>query len=290
MGAGPPVFSDHTLQIIRSALEEDIGSGDYTTLWSVPEDHTSRARIISRAGGVIAGIPVLAYLLDRFNPAPVMESAVPDGQTVSAGQVVAEIRGKTHAVLMLERTMLNFLQRLSGVATLTSRFVDQVEGSGVKILDTRKTSPGLRELDKYAVAVGGGSNHRSGLYDYVLLKENHITAAGGITKAVAAVKKANDLDLPVEVEVRTLDELTEALEAEVSRIMLDNMTVEQMKIAVEMIRGYKSGPIPEIEASGDVNLRNVAEIAGTGVDFISVGAITHSSGILNFTMLIKPED
>ena len=290
MGAGPTVFSDHTLQIIRSALEEDIGSGDYTTLWSVPEDHHSRARIISRAGGVIAGIPVVTYLLDQFNPAPELVSAVPDGQAVTAGQVVAELVGRTRALLMLERTMLNFLQRLSGVATLTSRFVDQVEGSGVKILDTRKTMPGLRELDKYAVAVGGGSNHRSGLYDYVLLKENHITAAGGITKAVAAVKEANDLDLPVEVEVRTLDELTEALEAEVSRIMLDNMTVEQMKIAVEMIRGYKSGPIPEIEASGDVNLRNVAEIAGTGVDFISVGAITHSSGILNFTMLIKPED
>jgi len=289
LSSGPIVFSDHTLQIIRSALEEDIGSGDYTTLWSVPEDHRSKAQVISRAGGVIAGMPVLSYLVEQFNPAPVLESAVPDGQHVSAGQVVAELSGKTRAILMLERTMLNFLQRLSGVATLTRRFVDQIEGTGVKILDTRKTTPALRELDKYAVAVGGGMNHRYGLYDYVLLKENHIAASGSITRAVEAVRAANDRGLPVEVEVRTLDEVTEALESGVSRIMLDNMTIEQMKMAVEMIRGFKGGPIPEIEASGDVNLRTIAEIAGTGVDFISVGALTHSAGILNLTMLIKPE-
>ena len=289
MGEDRPVFSDYTLGIMRSALEEDIGSGDYTTLWSVPESHTSRALVISRAGGVIAGMPVINYLLENFNPAPVLESAVPEGQAVTAGQVVAELRGQTRTILMLERTMLNFLQRLSGVATLTRRFVEQIEGTGAKILDTRKTTPGLRELEKYAVTVGGGRNHRRGLYDYVLLKENHITAAGSISKAVAAVRETNDHRLPVEVEVRTLDDVTEALEAGVSRIMLDNMTIEQMKIAVEMIRGYKQGPIPEIEASGDVNLRTVAEIAGTGVDFISVGAITHSSGILNLTMLIKPE-
>jgi len=289
LGEDRPVFSDYTLGIMRSALEEDIGSGDYTTLWSVPESHTSRALVISRAGGVIAGMPVINYLLENFNPAPVLESAVPEGQAVTAGQVVAELRGQTRTILMLERTMLNFLQRLSGVATLTRRFVEQIEGTGAKILDTRKTTPGLRELEKYAVTVGGGRNHRRGLYDYVLLKENHITAAGSISKAVAAVRETNDHRLPVEVEVRTLDDVTEALEAGVSRIMLDNMTIEQMKIAVEMIRGYKRGPIPEIEASGDVNLRTVAEIAGTGVDFISVGAITHSSGILNLTMLIKPE-
>ena len=289
MGADRPVFSDYTLRIIRSALEEDIGSGDYTTLWSVPESHTSRALVISRAGGVIAGMPVICYMLENFNPAPVLESAVPEGQAVTAGQVVAELRGQTRTILMLERTMLNFLQRLSGVATLTRRFVEQIEGTGTKILDTRKTTPGLRELEKYAVTVGGGWNHRRGLYDYVLLKENHITAAGSISKAVAAVRETNDRSLPVEVEVRTLDDVAEALEAGVSRIMLDNMTIEQIKIAMEMIRGYKQGPIPEIEASGDVNLRTVAEIAGTGVDFISVGAITHSSGILNLTMLIKPE-
>ncbi|MFC1613779.1 carboxylating nicotinate-nucleotide diphosphorylase [Gemmatimonadota bacterium] len=290
MSAGSPVFNDYTLLILRAALEEDIGSGDYSTMWSVPKDKRSRGQIIARAGGVIAGIPVARYLLEQFNPCPVLESAVPDGQIVTAGQVVVEFSGLTHAILMLERTILNYLQRLSGVATLTRRFVDQIEGSGVKILDTRKTTPGLRELEKYAVVVGGGSNHRYGLYDYVLLKENHIMAAGGITKAVESVRSANDRGLPVEVEVNTLDEVNEALEAGVSRIMLDNMTIEQMKIAVETIRSYKDGPIPEIEASGDVNLRTVAEIAGTGVDFISVGALTHSSGILNLTMLIKPEE
>ncbi|MBN2288350.1 MAG: carboxylating nicotinate-nucleotide diphosphorylase [Candidatus Glassbacteria bacterium] len=275
---------------MRSALEEDVGSGDYSTLWSVPESHNSRGQVISRAGGLIAGIPVVRCLLEQFDPAPELVSAVPDGQAVTAGQVVAELTGRTRAILMVERTMLNFLQRLSGVATLARRFVDQIEGTGVKILDTRKTTPGMRELDKYAVKVGGGSNHRYGLYDYVLLKENHITAAGGITEAMQAVRSANDKGLPVEVEVSTLNDVDEALKAGVSRIMLDNMTIEQMKIAVEMIRGYRGGPIPEIEASGDVNLRTVAEIAGTGVDFISVGALTHSAGILNLTMLIKPEN
>jgi nicotinate-nucleotide pyrophosphorylase (carboxylating) len=183
--------------------------------------------------------------------------------------------------------MLNFLQRLSGIATLTRRFVEAVEGSGVEILDTRKTTPGLREMEKYAVRVGGGKNHRFGLYDYVLLKENHISAAGGIRQAVAAVKKSNDLNLPVEVETCTLDEVREACQAGVSRIMLDNMTIEQMRLAVYLVRSQKEGPIPEIEASGDINLRSVAEVAATGVDFISVGAVTHSAGILNLTMLIE---
>ncbi|MEA2063958.1 MAG: carboxylating nicotinate-nucleotide diphosphorylase [Gemmatimonadota bacterium] len=317
MTVDDPVLSEHTRQIIRLALEEDIGSGDYSTLWSVPEDHTSRARVISRAGGVIAGLQVVHCLLEQAGPALRLESAVEDGKSVSAGQVVAEFIGATRTILKLERTMLNFLQRLSGVATMTSRFVEQVEGTGVKILDTRKTTPGLRELEKYAVTVGGGLNHRRGLYDYVLLKENHIAAAGGIERAVSAVRSANDLGLPVEVEVSTMDEVRQALDAGVSRIMLDNMTIEQMKIAVGMIRGCKvdrggavslsenkdrgkipeieagresKRKIPEIEASGDVSLRSVAEIAGTGVDFISVGALTHSAGILNLTMLIEPMD
>lgn len=289
MSREEPTLSGSTKELINEALAEDMGSGDYTTLWSVPARHTSRARIIARAGGVIAGIPVARYLISRSRPAPKIVSAVPDGQGVTAGQVVAELIGHTRQLLMVERTMLNFLQRLSGIATMTSRFVEKVEGTGVEILDTRKTTPGLRELEKYAVRVGGGSNHRFGLYDYVLLKENHISAAGGIRQAVEAVKKANDKNLPVEVETRSLDEVREAIQAGVSRIMLDNMTIEQIKLAVDLIRSHKGEIIPEIEASGDITLRTIAEVAATRVDFISVGAITHSAGILNLTMLIEPD-
>jgi nicotinate-nucleotide pyrophosphorylase (carboxylating) len=281
-------LSEQTKELISKALAEDIGSGDYTTLWSVPGGHRTTARIIARGTGIVAGMPVARYLVSRFDPEPVLESATPDGQITTAGQVVAELTGLTGHLLSLERTLLNFLQRLSGIATLTRRFVDRVEGTGVKILDTRKTTPGLRELEKYAVRVGGGFNHRLGLYDYVLLKENHIYAAGGITTAVQAVKKANHRNLPVEVETCTLDEVREALKAGVSRIMLDNMTVEQMKVAVELIRNIDARPIPEIEASGDINLKTVREVAATGVDFISVGTLTHSAPVLNLTMIIEP--
>lgn len=281
-------LSQQTKELISKALAEDIGSGDYTTLWSVPDDHRSMARIIARGSGIVAGMPVANYLVTQFDPEPVLESAIPDGKITTAGQVVAELTGLTRHLLSLERTMLNFLQRLSGVATLTRSFVDRVEGTGVKILDTRKTTPGLRELEKYAVRVGGGVNHRFGLYDYVLLKENHISAAGGITKAVQAVKKANHSNLPVEVETCTLDEVREALKAGVSRIMLDNMTVEQMKAAVELIRHSAVHHVPEIEASGDINLRTVREVAETGVDFLSVGELTHSAPVLNLTMIIEP--
>ena len=282
-------LSEQTKELISKALAEDIGSGDYTTLWSVPEDHKSTARIIARGSGIVAGMQVVRCLVTQFHPEPVLESAIPDGQITTAGQVVAELTGLTRHLLSLERTLLNFLQRLSGIATLTRRFVDRVEGTGVKILDTRKTTPGLRELEKYAVRVGGGFNHRLGLYDYVLLKENHISAAGGITRAVQAVKKANRHNLPVEVETCTLDEVREALKARVSRIMLDNMTVEQMRAAVELIRNSTARHVPEIEASGDINLRTVREVAVTGVDFISVGALTHSAPVLNLTMIIEPE-
>jgi len=284
------IFSERTRRLIHDALEEDVGSGDYSSLWSVPPEQCSSAKIIARAGGVLAGIPVARYLLDLIDPPPVLISMLEDGANVAAGQVIAQLEGQSQALLKVERTLLNFIQRLSGVATMTRSFMDKVEGTGVRILDTRKTTPGFRELEKYAVRVGGGSNHRIGLFDYVLLKENHIAAAGGITKAVEVVKKRNTLGLSIEVETRTLDEVHEAARAGVDRIMLDNMTVEQMKTAVDIIRNHCVGPTPEIEASGDVNLRTVASIAATGVDFISVGALTHSSGILNLSMLIEASD
>lgn len=280
-------LSDLSRQLVNMALREDIRDGDFSTRWSVPEDNRSEALIIARAGGVIAGAPVLQYLLEQFDPSPRLISVFPDGQAIAAGQVVAEIEGATWSLLALERTLLNFLQRLSGVATLAHRFVQSVEGTGVRILDTRKTTPGFRELEKYAVRVGGAYNHRHGLYDYILLKENHIEAAGGISKAVKAVARHNKKSLPVEVETRTIDEVREAVEAGVDRIMLDNMTVEQMAQAVSIIREQSRDRQPEIEASGDINLRTVREVAETGVDFISVGALTHSAGILNLTMIIE---
>lgn len=284
------MFSERTRRLVEDALAEDVGSGDYTTLWSVPVGHRSTAKIIARAGGVLAGIPVARHLLKLMDKEPTLVSALDDGANVTAGQVVVELEGESRVLLVVERTMLNYMQRLSGIATMTRSFVEKVEGTGVRILDTRKTTPGLRELEKYAVRVGGGVNHRIGLYDYVLLKENHIAAAGGITRAVEMVKKSNSLGLPVEVEARTLDEVHEAATAGVNRIMLDNMTIEQMRVAVDIIRNHSRGPVPEIEASGDVNLRTVGAIASTGVDFISVGALTHSSGILNLTMLIEASD
>jgi nicotinate-nucleotide pyrophosphorylase (carboxylating) len=284
------IFSERTRRLIHDALEEDVGSGDYSSLWSVPREQCSSAKIIARAGGVLAGIPVARYLLDLIDPPPVLISSLEDGASVAAGQVIAQLEGQSQALLKVERTLLNFIQRLSGVATMTRSFMEKVEGTGVRILDTRKTTPGFRELEKYAVRVGGGSNHRIGLFDYVLLKENHIAAAGGISRAVEVVKKRNALGLEIEVETRTLDEVHEAARAGVNRIMLDNMTVEQMKTAVDIIRNHCEGSAPEIEASGDVNLRTVASIAATGVDFISVGALTHSSGILNLSMLIEASD
>ncbi len=280
-------LSELSRQLVDMALKEDIDEGDFSTLWSVPEEHTSLARIIARAGGIIAGLPVVKHILNQFDPPPEVLSFLPDGQTIAAGQVVAEIRGMTRHLLSMERTVLNFMQRLSGVATLSHRFVESVEGTGTRVLDTRKTTPGFRELEKFAVKVGGAHNHRHGLYDYVMLKENHIEAAGGITAAVKVVARNNKNKLPVEVETRTIDEVHEAVAAGVDRIMLDNMTVEQMTRAVRIIRENSGEHCPEIEASGDINLRTIREVAGTGVDFISVGALTHSAGILNLTMIIE---
>lgn len=281
------VLSELSRELVDLALREDIGDGDFSTRWAVPEDNRSAAQIIARAGGVIAGEPVLRHILDRYEPGPTLGSIIPDGHTITPGQVVAEIDGPTWSLLSLERTVLNFLQRLSGIATMAHRFVECVEGTGVRILDTRKTTPGFRELEKYAVRVGGAYNHRHGLYDYVLLKENHIEAAGGITAAVRAVSRNNKAGLEVEVETQTIDEVREAVAVGVNRIMLDNMTVEQMDYAVKIIREDGGDKCPEIEASGDMNLRTVREVAETGVDFISVGALTHSAGILNLTMIIE---
>lgn len=276
-------------RIIRSALEEDIGSGDVTTRWAVPERATARAELVARAEGVIAGLPVAALVLRAVDPEIELVSRVEDGARVTPGQVLAEAAGPARGVLTGERTALNFLQRMSGIATLTARYCAAVEGTGARILDTRKTAPGLRALDKYAVRAGGGTNHRAGLYDMVLLKENHLEAAGGIEKAIAAVRAGMEeagLRLAVEVEVESLEAFEIALAAGADWIMLDNLAPEVMREAAGRARA-RGGSRPRLEASGNVTLETVRAVAETGVDYVSVGALTHSPPALDLSLLIR---
>ncbi len=262
-------------QIIQRALAEDIGSGDVTTEAICEPDQMGRAVIRTKEPCVVAGVAVAHIVFETLDGQIEFTPHVRDGERLSAHQAVAEISGRLRAILMGERTALNFLQRLSGIATTTARYVEAVKDFSVKILDTRKTAPGLRILDKYAVRVGGGQNHRMGLFDGVLIKTNHIRAAGGIAKAVERVRRSAPTTLKIEVEVKDLTELQEALEAGADIIMLDNMSLEEMRRAATMVKSA-GGRGPMLEASGGVTLENVREIAATGVDFISVGALTHS--------------
>lgn len=262
--------------IIENALREDIGSGDITTNLLFPEDSECRAIIIAKEEGIVAGLPIAEMVFKRLDEGILWNEKKREGDSVKPGDTLAEIQGRTRAILTGERVALNLLQRLSGIATLTSRFVKAVEGLPVKIMDTRKTTPGLRILDKYGVSVGGGYNHRFGLYDGVLIKDNHIRLAGGISRAVRLIREGIKTGLKIEVETSTLEEVREALEAGADIIMLDNMPVSIMKRAVEMIGGNAL-----TEASGGINLENVREVAETGVDFISIGALTHSSRALD---------
>ena len=266
-------------QAVRLALAEDIGPGDYTSLWTLPASSRSRAVFVCKEDGVVAGLEAAALVFTITDPECRPEFSVQDGDRLTAGQRFGEVHGPTRSLLAAERTALNFLQRASGIATTTRAYVDAVRGTKAVILDTRKTVPGLRHLDKAAVVAGGGQNHRFGLYEMVLIKDNHIAAAGGVTAAVEAVKRHNTLGLPVEVEVTTLEMLREALELGVDRILLDNMSVEMMAEAVALARGR----VP-LEASGGVTLESVARIAATGVDYISVGALTHSVKALDISL------
>ncbi len=270
--------------LIEQALREDIGSGDATSLSTLPEDLELTGRIVAKAPGSIAGLPVVEAVLQRVDPRLRLTTYLQDGQDVSAGELIAEVSGPARSLLAAERTVLNFLQHLSGVATLTAQYVDAVAYTSTRILDTRKTLPGYRALEKYAVRMGGGFNHRMGLYDMILIKDNHIDAAGNITVAVERARKAYP-DLPVEVEVRTLDELREALAIvpPLDRILLDNMDLETMRAAVAL----SAGRVP-LEASGNMTLERVPAVAETGVDFISVGALTHSAPALDISMKIAP--
>jgi nicotinate-nucleotide pyrophosphorylase (carboxylating) len=262
---------------IRQALDEDIGPGDVTSNSIIPPEERMHGQFIAKQAGVIAGLDVARAVYSLFDPRVGFENLVEEGATVSNRQVVAKASGPARSLLTAERTALNFLGRISGIATLTRQFVDAVAGTNARILDTRKTAPGLRRIDKLAVARGGGENHRFGLYDMILIKDNHIDFAGSIGEAVWRARLAHS-GLEIEVEARTLADVEEALRHGVERILLDNMTIEQMAEAVRLTAGRA-----KLEASGNVSLANVGRIAETGVDFISIGALTHSAPVFDIS-------
>jgi len=274
-------------ETVARALAEDLGAGDVTSEATVPEEARARARIVQKQPGVIFGLDVVVEVMRQCGVEGV-DNLVVEGQWRE--EVPAEVllaSGPARGVLAAERTALNFLGHLSGIATLTAQYVEAVAGTGAQILDTRKTTPGLRALEKAAVAAGGGQNHRMGLYDAVLIKENHVALAGGVAKAIHAARMAQ-VGMPVEIECRDLEEVAYALGAGAERLLLDNMGVEELRGAVEL-RDREAGPGvgPKLEASGGVDLETVREIAETGVDFISVGALTHSAPTLDFSMLLE---
>ena len=257
--------------IIEAALAEDIGTGDITTQATVSPKKKGRAQAVAKDDFVIAGIDVFAETFQLLDKSIKVNKLIDDGYRAKRGDIIAEVLGSLSNILKAERVALNIFQRMSGIATLTSKYVKAVRGSKAKILDTRKTMPGLRVLDKMAVRIGGGCNHRTGLYDGVIIKDNHIEAAGGIIAAVKAQRKRLPHTLKIEVETKNIKEVKEALNCGVDIIMLDNMTVPAMKKAVDYVAGRAI-----LEASGNVNLQSVSEIAATGVDLISIGELTHS--------------
>lgn len=274
-------MEEFVLKLIDAALAEDIGSGDVTSEFFIPEQSCARAFVVAREEGVLAGGEVAREVFERVAPGVEAELILKDGVRLGRGARVMEIRGPARAVLTAERTALNFLQRLSGVATLTRRYVDRVQGTRAKILDTRKTTPGWRLLEKAAVVAGGGTNHRMGLYDRAMVKDNHLLAETSLEQLQAAIRrvKRERPEIEVELEADTLEQVRNFLGLEgVDYILLDNMGPAELREAVEM-RG--TAPAPRLEASGGVTLETVAAIAGSGVDFVSVGAITHSAVALD---------
>lgn len=264
--------------LIINAIKEDIPQDDITTEFIIKDGCTCSVDLIAKQNGIIAGLLVFERvfkILGKVNT----EFLKKDGDVVCAGECIAKIKGKTKNILTGERTALNYLQRISGIATLTKTYVDKLSGSGVKILDTRKTTPNMRTFEKYAVKIGGGCNHRYNLSDGVLIKENHISAAGGIKEAVNIIRNNVSFVKKIEVEAETIDQVNEALEVKADIIMLDNMSILEMKKAVEIIDGKAI-----IEASGDITLDNISTVASCGVDYISVGALTHSYSVLDLSM------
>ncbi|MBE6714762.1 MAG: carboxylating nicotinate-nucleotide diphosphorylase [Ruminococcaceae bacterium] len=269
-------------ELIKRALEEDAGNGDITTTSTIPESAVAFGRYIAKEDGVLCGMPVVRAVFDEIDENIELNIKVNEGERFKKGDILAEVRGNARCVLTGERVGLNLLQHLSAIATRTAEAVEKVQGYKAKITDTRKTTPGLRYLEKLAVRVGGGTNHRYNLSDGVLIKDNHIVAAGGITNAVKAARNAVPHTLKIEVEVEDFDQLNEALDAGADIIMLDNMSCEDMRKAVEIVNGRAY-----LEASGNMGERELSEVAATGVDIISIGALTHSVKAMDISLKFK---
>lgn len=270
-----PAISD----LIDMALREDIGTGDITSESTIPEDIMAKAVILSKDEGILAGIDIADEVFHKIDPDINFNKLVSDGGAITKFQEIAIINGKARSLLTAERTVLNFLQRLSGVATTTSKYVKAVSAYKAKVVDTRKTTPGWRALEKYAVRVGGASNHRFGLYDAVLIKNNHIAVTGSISDAIEKARKHIPHTMKIEVETENLDQVQEAIKAKADIIMLDNMSLDMMSDAVKLVDGKAL-----VEASGGIRLENIASVAETGVDLISIGALTHSAMSLDISM------
>jgi len=282
----PDLLRQEFLSAVRIALAEDLGSGDATTLATVPAHLRARAELATRENCVVAGLAAAEFAFRELDPSCRFDILHPDSSFCSAGDVVAVIEGDARALLSAERVALNFVQRLSGIATLTARFVEQTDGHRCRILDTRKTTPGLRALEKYAVTCGGGDNHRMGLYDRVMIKDNHrelasLAGPGGIARSVRAAREAYP-QLQVEVEADTLEDVREAVEARADFILLDNMSNDEMAEAVRLV-----GQRALLEASGNMKLERIASVAALGIDFISVGALTHSARAIDLGLDIR---
>ncbi len=263
--------------LLTLAFAEDVGDGDHTTLSTIPEDETGRQHLLVKEEGILAGVEIARKVFEKFDPTLSMTVMINDGAHVRPGDIAFVVEGKVRSLLQTERLMLNIMQRMSGIATQTARYQQRLEGLNTKVLDTRKTTPGMRMLEKEAVKIGGGCNHRIGLFDMILIKDNHVDFAGGIRQAIDAAKKYcadRHKDLKIEIEVRDTDEINQALEAGVDRIMLDNFSPERTRKAVELIRSVN--PSVEIESSGGITLDTLRQYGECGVDFISVGALTHS--------------
>jgi nicotinate-nucleotide pyrophosphorylase (carboxylating) len=263
------------------AYAEDIGDGDITTNNLVPPDSSKTAILVAKENGIVAGLPIAELVFKKFDENIEWNEKMPDGSEVKPGDVLVEFKGNYRALLTGERKALNFLQRLSGIASYAGKCMKEVKGHNVEILDTRKTLPGYRHLDKYAVRIGGASNHRFGLYDMVMIKDNHIQVAGGIKEAVSAIRSKIPKSIKIEVETTTLHQVQQALDADVDIIMLDNMSSKMMKEAVQLINGRA-----KIEASGNMTLKRIRKVAATGVNYISIGALTHSVKALDISQRI----
>jgi nicotinate-nucleotide pyrophosphorylase (carboxylating) len=269
--------------LLELAFAEDIGDGDHTTLCSIPASEVGSSKLLIKEEGILAGVDVAKDVFHKFDPELKVEVFIEDGAHVKPGDVAFVVTGKVQSLLQTERLVLNLMQRMSGIATITNKYVKLLEGTKTKVLDTRKTTPGLRMLEKKAVKIGGGENHRNGLFDMILLKDNHVDFAGGIKNAITRAKqylKEKNKDLKIEIEVRNFDELNEALNVGgVDRIMLDNFTVEDTRKAVEIVNGRV-----ELESSGGITFETIRDYAVTGVDYVSVGALTHSVKSLDMSL------